>query len=140
MGNEDRVELVAGRRYRYPLMSGLLLCMAYAFATGVTWARQGRPVRYVFIAGLLSWASYLLAHYCVTEQFIDAGHEERNLHIPSGTARRFTTVLAIFVMVMAVPFGIITLHRVSITGTFLATVQFLTGYIVAHLAITDTPL
>jgi len=142
MRTEDRVESIAGLDcpYRYLAMSALLLGMAYAFAIGVTWARQGRPVRYVFIPGLLSWTAYLLAHYCVTGRFIDAGHEDRNLHIPSGTVRRLITIPAVFIMVLAVPFGIITLHRVSVTGTFLATAQFLAGYVVAHLAMTDTPL
>jgi len=117
-----------------------LAITCYGTALGVFWARMGRGLTTVFLAGVPAWAGYLMAHYFYTGRFIDPDGQSRSLSLPTGGTTRVLAIVGMIGMVLAIPGGIYALHVQSFNGTVLATTCFVASYIVAHISITGKPL
>lgn len=118
----------------------LLISTAGAFAGGLIVARRGFSVIQVFPFGAIAWGCYLAAHYLETKRLIDSDYQSRELQLPSSQIRIVVTIVGVGIMCLSVPVAIWGLHEISYPITFLATLQMITGFVIAHLASTGSPV
>lgn len=128
------------RRVREIVAALALALTCYWTGLGVFWARNGRGLINVFLAGVPAWTGYLVAHYCYTGRFVDPDGQSRSFDFPTEGIGRVLVLIGITGMVLAVPGGIYALHVRSFIGTVLATAAFVVSYVGAHIGVTGKPL
>lgn len=126
-----------------PPLSGLPQWAALVAATvtisvfmgiSVLRASNDASITAVFPTGLITWGSYLLAHYLATGRVVDEGSDSREFSFPPAGLDRIGFVAGTVVMVGGVPIGIYGMHTDSLLFTAGATLVFLLGYYITHYA------
>lgn len=110
-----------------------LTVVAVALAIGFIWARQERIVL-TFAAAFTAWWGYLFAHYMETGEFVDG--LEGTDHIRNSEKWIVGAALGIAVLVAGMVVGAIGIGATAFTTTFLGALLFLSGYVIAHYAVT----
>lgn len=121
-------------------LTGLIIgitVFAAATAFSLYYIQQDAPVR-VFLAAIMAWGAYLLAHYAVSGRLV---HQPAEHHtVPTDRKRLVAAIIGFLLLVAGLTAGFTAVGQSELLLATIAFIVAFTGYVITHYGITGTLL